>query len=497
MKLIRVSSDDDSALFETQFNQSINVKPMSKIALCDFSGTLKPIQHKAFSNELNYAIEWGNGTNETLIGRANIKNGIYNRNNYWNLVDEITNGFNETMNFQNTNNDNNLLGGQWKAYVEDKRININYQIGFNQFRIRDFQKPSTIVALSSTNVIGMLSGLSSTPEYHNIITAKYNASMGIGYIRGQIHTLKEDTNAGNGLTQQGFLMGFSKTILPDYNPTEFVENDIDFGIGVGYNGSSWEFYTQQGSIITGLGVTPDYTGVNGPDNSFIEVIVNSGKVQCFYTHNNTRTILCEYAHNINDKLYGFYCFHSNKVYVQLKYCEWTFDPFNNPTTKHDRFPSNPNILYTNPNDFSIKELVFNNQSLINFLGFDINLFQTGGIGYKKSPLAKGGYNFIGELLFYPSVSKRNFILELLSNNVESFDSIQKQRKNIISSGLISNENDIIEKESNILYIDLNNKDEIDLRNIKMRVVDTNYQPIELIGISVATLLIADENERSF
>lgn len=494
MKLIRISSDDDSAIFETQFNENINVKPMSKIALSSFSGNVKPIQLQTFSDQITFNIDWATSN---LLATVNITNGIYNRNNFFDLLDQITNGFNSKLVYNNTTNDENLLGGQWRATVIDKRVSIHYEIGYNDSDLDNFQVASTLN--NTSDILGMNTSEASTPLYSNSATSKYNVSMGNGYLRAQIYNLVNDTSAPAGFIQQGFILGFSKTVLPDSIPGNFAQSNIDFGLGIGWNGSGFEFYIQQGSTIAGLGVNPVFNSIGDTSNSFVEVMVNGSKVQCYYTNlANTRVLLTEFAHNSADKLWGFYCFHSNKNFASLKYYEWTTDPFNNPTTSHNRDATNPNNLYINPNNYTVKSLAFDDESpeFPKFLGYKVENDQA-GLLILESPNTRGGYNFIGNNLFYPSINNRSFILELLSNNLESYDSTQKQRKSILSSVLSSNQIDVIEKEPNIIFIDLNNKNELDMRNIRMRLVDTDYNNVELVGKSVATILIADENEKSF
>ena len=83
-------------------------------------------------------------------------------------------------------------------------------------------------------------------------------------------------------------------------------------------------------------------------------------------------------------------------------------------------------------------------------------------------------------------------------NVESYDSSQKQRRNIISSLISSDDQDRITKDDgNVIFLDINNKDKVDLRNIKLRLMDGNYNSVTTGGRCVATLLLADQNEKSF
>ena len=79
----------------------------------------------------------------------------------------------------------------------------------------------------------------------------------------------------------------------------------------------------------------------------------------------------------------------------------------------------------------------------------------------SAPQKIGGNEIIAPRLFVPSVIERNLILELISHNVESYDSSQKQRKNIVSNLITSNKDDVITTENIFIFIDLNNKDTLD------------------------------------
>ena len=106
-------------------------------------------------------------------------------------------------------------------------------------------------------------------------------------------------------------------------------------------------------------------------------------------------------------------------------------------------------------------------------------------------------NFQSDTLFYPAINSRNFILELITFNIDSYDSSQKQRRNILSSVISSDENEVITTEPNVIFLDMLNGQDLDIRNLTLRLVDTEYNPIRLNGKSTLTLLIANENERSF
>jgi transcriptional regulator CtsR len=79
-------------------------------------------------------------------------------------------------------------------------------------------------------------------------------------------------------------------------------------------------------------------------------------------------------------------------------------------------------------------------------------------------------------------------------NIDSYDSEQKQRKNIISSLVSRTGNKISADSTSSVLIDLLNTNAIDLRNIKMRLVDSDFNKIEIDGEQVATIIIAQKDE---
>ena len=52
-------------------------------------------------------------------------------------------------------------------------------------------------------------------------------------------------------------------------------------------------------------------------------------------------------------------------------------------------------------------------------------------------------------------------------------------------------------DGGVIFMNMGNKERVDLRNIKLRLVDQNYQPVTTVGTNVATLLFADSGEASF
>lgn len=495
MKLIRITSDDDNGLFETQFNQNVNIKPMSKIALNNLTANLKPVKFNSQAEEITYSFSTTTSPDD-FITNANILNNIYDRNNYGVMMDAITNGFNGNLNYVDATPDTYLLGSQFNASILDEKVNIDFRIGYNS---RDWinenvsnRSLDTTVQTSPTRY--MLSDtVASTADYNEGFYGNYNLAKGIGYFRAQIDKLNQDAVAPSGLNGQGFIIGLSSTVLPDQTPDDFTDADIDYAIGVGWDGAGWTMYGQRGSTLDDFSVAPTFTTEGEQENSVLEVRINGDRINLCYSISGTSTPVVErtYIHTTATPLYPFMIFHSNKDYVKASYAEVTFDPFIFPVSYRPREFGIQEIFKVPSNTIvTTKEINFGTQGLANFLGFNNIINST-------TQFAVGNQNFIGEKLFYPAINTRNFILELLTFNIESYDSSQKQRKNILSSVITSNQDDVINNEPNIIFIDINNSQELDIRNLQLRLVDTEYNPIELSGKSTLTLLVADTTEKSF
>jgi hypothetical protein len=111
---------------------------------------------------------------------------------------------------------------------------------------------------------------------------------------------------------------------------------------------------------------------------------------------------------------------------------------------------------------------------------------------------RGSFKIQANKDFRPALGALSYILEIMNINLDSYDSSQKQRKNILSTLIMADAMDGLTKDDGgVIFLDISNKDAVDLRNIKLRLVDQNYNPVSTTGTSVAVLLLADPDESSF
>ena len=125
-----------------------------------------------------------------------------------------------------------------------------------------------------------------------------------------------------------------------------------------------------------------------------------------------------------------------------------------------------------------------NPSISEFLGFNHpRIPQVGEI-------IAAEFDFVSESPFEPSEISDAFLIELLNLKCESYDGLKNQRKNILAVIPKSNKDGEIIYETNTpFFIDLNNLNDILLRNIRLRVVKPDYSPLRILGQASIVLLV--------
>ena len=125
-------------------------------------------------------------------------------------------------------------------------------------------------------------------------------------------------------------------------------------------------------------------------------------------------------------------------------------------------------------------------ALQTFFGFDANV-----------TFSQGGPNFffVADRIFLATLSNVSFIIELNSIQIESYNSANGQRQNIV--GVVPQQVQgiagLVEYEPNNLYF-INILENALVRNLRARILRIDGSRVRLSGLSVLTLLIKDKDE---
>jgi hypothetical protein len=501
MKLLRLGTDNDNCIFDTKLKQTLVVPPFSKIGLLDFTAELRinTIDININNNKITYTI----GALIEFI--AELSFGSYGRSNYQDLLNDITLAMNQSLFYEISEFQSRsfMLGVEWLAQEEDSKINIGYKIGTHSLHESDLDLAATvqIVGPPPTAIISMLNTTPATEDYDNSILGIQYVSQGVGYVRTKVALMTDVGGLPDNFLSQGFMIGLSETDLSVVGAENFTADMATYGCGIGYEGGAWKYYTRlESNAPVDYGLPVKYIAENNTDNADIEVIQNGAFIQmAIYdtdlnpvTYPGYRRVLLQIPFDGSKQLYPFIVFHSNEDDLKVRLFRWTPSPYINvPSTETDIV----DLGLTPPSNgkrYRQNFLSFQSITLANFLGFNNTRIPV------ENYIRAIEHDYIADNEFGTRKYLTNYLLELLNLNVESYDGTQNQRKNILAGILTSDENGIINNnKGTVIFIDLNNKESIDLRNLKMRLVGLDYTPIEINGKSIATLLIADKNETSF
>lgn len=116
------------------------------------------------------------------------------------------------------------------------------------------------------------------------------------------------------------------------------------------------------------------------------------------------------------------------------------------------------------------------------------------LGFARPDMAMKGRDclFVAESAFSALTIADAFIVELLNVPLDSYDAVQAGRRSILKVvpvSDVSSATGVLYEASNLTYIDTKNAHPLNLRTIRARVLDTHLQPLTVSGQSSITILI--------
>lgn len=116
------------------------------------------------------------------------------------------------------------------------------------------------------------------------------------------------------------------------------------------------------------------------------------------------------------------------------------------------------------------------------------------LGFARPDMTMNGRDalFVAESAFSALTIADAFIVELLNVPLDSYDAVQAGRRSILKVvpvSDVSSATGVLYEASNLTYIDTKNAQPLNLRTIRARVLDTHLQPLTVSGQSSITILI--------
>lgn len=209
-------------------------------------------------------------------------------------------------------------------------------------------------------------------------------------------------------------------------------------------------------------------------------------------------LLTEYPNvGQNTPFYPYIIFHGLKANCRLSsYTRAFFDPFisNITTTTADEqieelgaLPFPP--INARPKSRHISQLVFESSELATYLGFENNSLLT------QDP-AQLNFIYDSENTFKAILQYDNIIVETMNLQLESYDGLERGRRNILASvpTVENNLGVIVYEPNNQNFLDIRNNESINVRNLRVRILFSDLSDCPTIGLNSITILIKSPDE---
>ena len=501
-------TDTDSgnrAEFDALFNEDIVIKPGSEIALesVSLNKTLDLIQINSFNNEIKFQVQAATQTVDTVIHGGEytivLNKGTYIKTNLITLLNEIQVKMNQQLGLNSAKE----IGSQVVVGLDKKEL-LSFEI---------FQVPnnSFLENGSSNNVsngITFQSAYLKTNTANAVIHQNYKFCKtefvkGCGLFKAR---LRKFTNADN-TTPAGACIGLilnTPANIDKLNDGTIALDDIEYGIRTNINflnTANYETYVPGSNVVVTSNLAPFKTdnNANTANNDVIEIGLNKGKIEMRVHNSNGETHVLysqDYNYgNVTDGHSGYIgilVIFGDNTTTRIDDCTLSIDPYEARAATYDSHLGDslvgvaPKTQSTVP---TIYKLRFQTLEIANYFGFE-NVAQN--IDNVKTQTGL----FTGENLMSSNIGTNTYLVELLNIPLNSYHSLEKGRKSIlcsipISEKIINNSGQIQYQPPTMFFISLNNKFDLNLRNIRARIINNDFSPVSTEGISEISIIIRE------
>lgn len=492
VKLIRLLSNKTDGSFENEFTSNIDIPVGSKIALNNLSleGSEDEIQITNDNNKITVQYS------DDVSTIANLELGNYTQTQLPALLTDIETKLNVSVADEPV-----CVGQQFKVSLNDiKKVQIEKRQSFLSEYTSDWTLNSVDKVTDTLNGNFYSSALDTNVSGNtNAMTTDNEWCKGGGVLSCRIGKLIYDETSPGGIFN-GFTLGLTRVKPSTLNP--IVTSDIDFGIRCFGSDLDYGYYAG-GILYEDTGIPVIYNGITLFQSDILEISISNGSliIRVYqYGFENVRILheqeLTAYGGTpLSDlTLYPFISFQGKKANASVMQVKYTADPFLTTSIyQPDLTPDNDQTIKSPVQQVerTQQSLTWGALSLANFLGFRNTRYPSSGTILAKNIIYTADSQFV-----FRNVGD-SIIVELFNINLSSYDGLSKQRRNFL--GVIPAQSNLVEgkviyEASNLIYLDIDNANPLQLRNIKGRILKEDLSPIITFGSVVLTILIKSPNE---
>jgi hypothetical protein len=483
MRLVRLTTENNNCFFESIFNSDLTIKPFSKVALASFTTQLDNLNMVIDSqnNEISYSVE-GGGFIKTLT----LPNGTYTSSTVQDFWIEVTKLFNQSM------QDRRLrVNRQWGCGIVNGRADFKCLYGEviapTTFTSTGLIVAKNLVSGGSTRTYKRDPALAPTIGNNSFMYFKSTNNKGCSILRATIYA---DVSTG---VASGFVMGYTAS-----NPIAETEeiNPANYLYAIRYVDSSvispgpppiTKYYR---FIINGV-----ETGstVQAKVGDTLQILTQGGSIKfnIFRSNSGVVELIYETIYNHQTELYPL-CMFIGKDTV-ISNIQFTSDPFYNINNNHGGEEIDDNIL-----TYKIPTTKIPTQCFIQFNSPDLATI----LGYNKSRYPDAGYNtdaepdFIADKAFTLRDYSESYIIELLNIKINSMDALSHGERSIlyVIPQLSAIKEHVVFEAPQLIFLNINNNFDLNLREIKARVLKDDLSQFRCYGLSTIVMIIKDKDE---
>jgi hypothetical protein len=495
MKLIRLTTTDENANFNSTFNEDIIIEPFSKIALHSLTTQIETSQLviDAQNNEIVFEIA---GVSRTIT----LNHGTYDKTNIDDLFTDFTNKLNLSLTYRQSE-----LAKQFQVSTSQNKFVIQLKTGMVAEAVRDLTAGPTNKLIGSRFVNQIFSGgANPVPIYvqrnggndttnDSFVFIKSPITKGCGSSRSRIYS----TPAG---ASGGYIVGLLSDPV-NVNTTVIDPTKIVFGVR--FVDMTQPYKIIKNGVESVSTVSPIVsTNTGGASNDAITLNVFGGRIYADVVNTQPAPVppatvgprvnglnIDSIDYNQQSDLYPVLIMVSSQT--KIEHFQVSTDPFYNTANNIDTVPvDNDYGLGAIPKFVSSEYntvLTFNDIDLARLLGY-INA-RIPQVGFIKTVKGSCEYKSTYPLVFRDIAD--TYLVEMMNLNIDAYDDIKKQHMNLLS--VIPQWDAVRERlvysAMYPVFLSLNNPYRINLRELRCRILKEDLTGISTSGYSQITILI--------
>ncbi len=487
MKLIRLVANGTNQ-FNNDINADLTLKPYSQIAL--LNGNFQKKSKTLIINSQNDTFEYTIGTYTKTT--APLQHRTIDSDNFQDFLDEIEKVLNESLSTGNSN----VTGMGFTVKLNDSnKIKVETDYGFNTDPYGAMEKIN--VDDVGNNIYAKDSGgdgIANAGLFYpdNSLKVAYIPKFGSGFFRFQLNKL----TAGGA----GVYIGLSDITGTEMSGSyTFNTSKIVYGIYAENTGTNYKIITPSGGLSTTTQAVESALN-NDDDNDILSIESSLGemKLVVYNKSNPNGVVLASQVDAGTLELYpivGFY----DETDVEIKKLRFTPEDDSNVNgvrssvslTLSESLATTLNPPTQTRSDTGIKTpMIFNFPSLnvAEFLGFNQRTVN-------QSPT--DDFNIKSDNSVFLIDTSESYIVEMTNLKINSYDGLKQQRKsilNLIQNGRDSTKSDFTYQTNTPIFLDLDNAYPLQVRNIDCRIVNSDYEDVEIVGEANLTILLKEKGE---